>query len=112
MKAIRRMEELPIKTQFRLPNWKQSCNYRATAWAYLNRPDGGTLIESDRETYKLHIIHYKLNQDDMRQKTGRSGSFKDQALCGSGSYHEEKAKNGVTCPACLEMMRQGKHRAF
>lgn len=112
MKTIRRMEELPDRPLFILPNWEKKGQYRATAWAYLNRADGGPRVEYDRQSYRLHIVHFALNQDDMRQKTGNSGNFKTQALCGSGNYHEAKSKGGVTCPKCLEIMETGKHKRY
>ena len=53
MKTIRSMEELPAKGGFYLPEWEKSVPYRATAWAYLNREDGGPKVTSDGETYYL-----------------------------------------------------------
>lgn len=49
---IASMEDLPEKG-YTLPNWNQSGRYRATAWAYLNREDGGLLVYSEETAYKL-----------------------------------------------------------
>ena len=49
---IAKMEDLPAKG-YKLPNWNQSGQYRATAWAYLNRDDGGLLVYSEGTAYKL-----------------------------------------------------------
>ena len=49
---IASMEDLPAKG-YTLPNWSQSGQYRATAWAYLNREDGGLLVYSEGTAYKL-----------------------------------------------------------
>ena len=49
---ITSMEDLPSKG-YTLPNWNQSGQYRATAWAYLNREDGGLLVYSEGTAYKL-----------------------------------------------------------
>jgi len=49
---IASMEDLPAKG-YTLPNWKQIGRYRATAWAYLNREDGGLLVYSEGTAYKL-----------------------------------------------------------
>jgi hypothetical protein len=53
MKLIKSMEELPAKVRFSLPNWDKSCGPRATAWAYLNREDGGPFVESESDKYSL-----------------------------------------------------------
>ena len=49
---IASMQDLPEKG-YKLPNWNQEGQYRATAWAYLNREDGGLLVYSEGTAYKL-----------------------------------------------------------
>lgn len=48
MKNCKTLNDLPEKALgggYYLPNWKMFVNYRATAWAYLNREDGGETVE-------------------------------------------------------------------
>ena len=53
---VETMEALPIPKKgdtYRLPSWEKDTNYRATAWAYLNREDGGLIVEMNGKTYRL-----------------------------------------------------------
>lgn len=38
------MAELPAVRGYDLPNWGHVFRYRATAWAYLTRSDGGPFV--------------------------------------------------------------------
>ena len=51
---VETLEDLPTNRGFRLPNWNQDQQYRATAWAYLNREDGGLLVYSGGTAYRLN----------------------------------------------------------
>ena len=47
LNVARQVEDLPIPvpgSQFELPNWGRKTGYRATAWAYLTREDGGDVV--------------------------------------------------------------------
>ena len=51
---IKSMEDLPPAANYILPNWTPRDNhYRATAWAYLNRVDGGDTVLLNGEQYSL-----------------------------------------------------------
>lgn len=58
--VVHSMEDLPEGIPARqgregsgytLPNWKQVGQYRATAWAYLNREDGGAVVILNGQRY-------------------------------------------------------------
>ena len=51
--SVKNLEGLPASKGYYLPEWKQEGQYRATAWAYLNREDGGLLVYSEGTAYKL-----------------------------------------------------------
>lgn len=44
LNVARKMEDLPESCHYELPNWQMVGRYRATAWAYLNRDDGGNVV--------------------------------------------------------------------
>lgn len=50
--VVRRVEELPPSDRYVLPNWKSDANnHRATAWAYLQRADGGDEVYLDGQKF-------------------------------------------------------------
>ena len=51
---IKCLEDLPEGKGYFLPGWHQQYQYRATAWAYLNRDDGGkSVLFTNGERYTL-----------------------------------------------------------
>lgn len=54
---VKTLDDLPLPKMgsggIECPNWDRSVSYRATAWAYLNREDGGDTVIYKGEKYRL-----------------------------------------------------------
>lgn len=50
--AVSRLEDLPPGAGYSLPKWGLNNQHRATAWAYLMREDGGSLVINAGKAYR------------------------------------------------------------
>lgn len=57
MIEVETIDDLPIPKPgdkgIELPRWSRFVPYRATAWAYLNRDDGGEIVIFNGKNYRL-----------------------------------------------------------
>ena len=56
MNYVKRLEDLPVPkagVPYGLPNWNKTTGYRATAWAYLTREDGGNVVTLGDEQWSI-----------------------------------------------------------
>ena len=62
---------------------------------------------------KTEHIHYRLDQEDLRQIHKSTGDFRKRAACGHGApverLHTTRMQKHVTCPACLVALRRVTH---